>query len=61
MLQWVAGAERRSLALLVHHTDGDWEDAYDKNTEKAMPLAHEVGRTIVDMKDDWRTVFRATP
>ena len=56
MLQWVAGAKRKTLAILVHHTD-DREYQYDKHTEKVMPLAKEGGWTIVDMKNDWKTVF----
>jgi hypothetical protein len=57
MLQWVAGANRRTLAILVHHTDADREDQYDKHTEKVMPLAKEGGWTIVDMKNDWKSIF----
>ena len=57
MLQWVGGATRKTLAILVHHTDADREDQYDKHTEKVMPLAKEGGWTIVDMKKDWKTVF----
>jgi hypothetical protein len=27
------------------------------HTDKVMPLARKVGWTIVDMKNDWKTVF----
>jgi soluble P-type ATPase len=47
------------LALLVHHTDGDREDKYDKHTEKVMPLARKEGWTVIDMKLDWKVVFPA--
>jgi len=57
MLQWTAGQKTPSLALLIHHTDGDREYAYDKHTDKVMPLAREGGWTIVDMKNDWKEVF----
>jgi phosphoglycolate phosphatase-like HAD superfamily hydrolase len=55
MLQYTALTG--GLALLVHHTDGDREDKYDKHTEKVMPLAKKEGWTVIDMKADWRRVF----
>jgi hypothetical protein len=58
MLQWVGEQERPSLALLLHHTDAEREYAYDKHTEKVMPLAEQGGWTVIDMKKDWKTVFR---
>ena len=61
MLQWVGGAKRKTLAILVHHTDADREYQYDKHTEKVMPLAKAGGWTVVDMKNDWKTVFREEP
>ena len=57
MLQYVSQQDGPSLALLVHHTDGDREYAYDSHTDKVMPLAKQEGWTVVDMKDDWGTVF----
>lgn len=57
MLQWVAGAERRTLSLLLHHTDGDREYQYDKHTDKVLPMARADGWTIIDMKEDWKAVF----
>ena len=55
MLQWVS--KSGGFALMVHHTDGDREDQYDKNTEKVIPMMKNEGETIVDMKKDWKTIF----
>jgi phosphoglycolate phosphatase-like HAD superfamily hydrolase len=47
------------LSLLLHHTDGEREDKYDKHTGKVMPLAKKEGWTVIDMKADWNLVFPA--
>lgn len=57
MLQYVALQNRRSLALLVHHTDGEREFAYDTHTDKVLPRASKEGWTVVDMKKDWKRIF----
>ena len=57
MLQYVSQQNRRSLPLLVHHTDAEREYAYDKHTDKVMPLAKKEGWTVIDIKNDWKTVF----
>jgi hypothetical protein len=43
--------------VLVRHTDAEREYAYDKQTDKFMPLAKKEGWTIIDMKNDWKVVF----
>jgi len=54
---------RPSFGLLVHHTDGDREYAYDaepKSTGKlveALKEAQQRGWTVASMKDDWKTIF----
>jgi phosphoglycolate phosphatase-like HAD superfamily hydrolase len=54
---------RPSLGLIVHHTDGEREYAYDakpKSSGKlvaALQEAAERGWTVVSMKDDWKTIF----
>ncbi len=54
---------RPSFGLLVHHTDGDREYAYDaepKSTGKlveALKEAQQRGWAVASMKDDWKTVF----
>lgn len=57
MLQYVAEQNRRSLSLLVHHTDGQREYKYNKHTEKVLPLAKKESWTVIDMKNDWKTIF----
>jgi phosphoglycolate phosphatase-like HAD superfamily hydrolase len=65
MLQYTTiNNPRPSLGLIVHHTDGEREYAYDavsKSTGKlvdALREAPERGWLVVDMKRDWNTVFR---
>jgi phosphoserine phosphatase len=62
MLQWTTGAGGRRLGLILHHTDGDREYAYDREShfgklDKALDLAPKNGWVLVSMKDDWREVF----
>jgi phosphoglycolate phosphatase-like HAD superfamily hydrolase len=63
MLQWTMAGSGPRLALLVHHTDAEREWAYDRQSrvgrlDKALDEAHESGWTIVDMRKDWKRVFR---
>jgi hypothetical protein len=55
MLQYTALGG--GFSLLLHHTDGEREDKYDKHTDKVMPLAKKEDWTVIDMKNDWKTVF----
>jgi heat shock protein HslJ len=54
---------RRSLGVLIHHTDGEREYAYDANPpgsgrlETALQASKQHGWTVVDMQRDWSTVF----
>ncbi|MBY5335468.1 HAD family hydrolase [Rhizobium leguminosarum] len=64
MLQWttMAGAPAR-LGMLVHHTDAEREYAYDRKTDfgrldKALDAAAITGWTVVDMKNDWKQIFK---
>ncbi|WP_376776740.1 HAD family hydrolase [Rhizobium laguerreae] len=64
MLQWttMAGGPAR-LGVLIHHTDAEREYAYDRDTEfgrldKALDAAAIAGWTVVDMKADWKQVFK---
>jgi phosphoglycolate phosphatase-like HAD superfamily hydrolase len=62
MLQWTAAGEGARLCLYVHHTDGEREWAYDRDSsvgrlDKGLDEAASRGWTIVDMKRDWRRVF----
>jgi hypothetical protein len=67
MLQWTAaGAGPRFLGI-VHHTDGEREWAYDRGShigalDKAWDEAVARGWTVVDMKNDWKSIYpAATP
>jgi len=63
MLQWTTlGAAGPRLGLIVHHTDAEREYAYDRNThfgklDKALDAAAVNKWTVVDMKNDWKTIF----
>jgi len=62
MLQWTAAGEGRRFMLLVHHTDGEREWAYDRQSpigrlDKALDEAQRRGWTVVDMKKEWKRIF----
>jgi hypothetical protein len=62
MLQWTAAGEGSRFMLLVHHTDGEREWAYDRQSlvgrlDKALDEAWKHGWTVVDMKKDWKRIF----
>jgi phosphoglycolate phosphatase-like HAD superfamily hydrolase len=64
MLQWTAAGEGPRFMGIIHHTDAEREWAYDRNShigqlDKALDEANAKGWTVVDMKNDWRTVFAA--
>lgn len=63
MLEWTMAGSGLRLAGLIHHTDAKREWAYDKNShigqlDKALTQAQKNNWLIVDMKNDWNTVFR---
>jgi len=63
MLEWTWAGPGARLALLVHHTDAEREWAYDRDShigrlDKALDEAKTAGWTVVDMKADWKQVFR---
>ena len=62
MLQWTTQAGGRRLGVIVRHTDGEREFAYDRASsvgrlDRALDLAPAAGWTIVDMKSDWRVIW----
>jgi hypothetical protein len=62
MLEWTAAGDGLSFMGLVHHTDAVREYAYDRNSDvgkldKALDEAVAKGWTVVDMKNDWKTIF----
>jgi hypothetical protein len=63
MLQYTAAGSGARFCLLVHHTDAEREWAYDRQSsigrlDKALDEADTRGWTVVDMKKDWKQVFR---
>lgn len=62
MLQWTAAAPGPRFVLIVRHTDGEREWAYDRTSsigtlDKAWDEASARGWTIVDMRRDWKRVY----
>ncbi|MFZ1434272.1 MAG: HAD family hydrolase [Candidatus Microthrix parvicella] len=63
MLQWTDGSPHRSFGLVVHHTDGEREYAYDvdpllgSGTEAVLAGAAEHDWSVVDMATDWDTIY----
>ncbi len=63
MLEWTSAGGGPRLAALVHHTDAEREYAYDRaarsgKLDKALDEAASKGWLVVDMKEDWKTVFK---
>jgi phosphoglycolate phosphatase-like HAD superfamily hydrolase len=62
MLQWTTAGEGRRLGLIIHHTDDEREWAYDREFRlsplaAALDEADAAGWIVVDMKNDWKTIF----
>jgi hypothetical protein len=61
MLQWTTAGPGASLGMIVRHTDGDREFAYDKagmsHLKQALVEAESQGWVVVDMQQDWNQVF----
>lgn len=62
MLQWTCSAKGVRFCLYVHHTDGEREWAYDRNShigklDKGLDEAAAKGWTVVDMKQDWTLIY----
>ena len=63
MLQYTTLAgEGKRFAGIVHHTDGEREFAYDRDShmgrlDKALIEAAKNGWTVVDMKKEWKVIY----
>ena len=61
MLQWTSAGAGKRLGLIVHHTDGDREFAYEKggmsSLQQALAEAHQQGWVVADMKTAWQRIF----
>lgn len=64
MLEWTTAGAGPRFGLIVHHTDADREVAYDREShigklDKALDDAKSKGWIVVDMKNDWSTIYPA--
>ena len=62
MLEWTTAGEGPRFGMLVHHTDGDREFAYDRDghigvLNRGLDEAAERGWTIIDMAEDWSRIW----
>jgi phosphoglycolate phosphatase-like HAD superfamily hydrolase len=62
MLQWTTLNSGARFGLIVHHTDAEREYAYDRQSsvgklDKALDEAPRRGWLVVDMKNDWKTIY----
>lgn len=64
MLQWTTAGAGTTLGMIVHHTDGDREFAYDRagmsTLKQALVDAESSGWIVVDIKQDWKQIFPST-
>jgi phosphoserine phosphatase len=62
MLEWTTAGKGARLGVLVHHTDGEREWAYDRAShigrlDRGLDEGPGRGWTIVNMAKDWKVVF----
>lgn len=61
MLQWTTAGVGETLGMIVRHTDGDREFAYDQSPmsslKEALIEANQEEWIVVDMQRDWRRIF----
>lgn len=62
MMEWTTAGDGPRFGLLLHHTDGEREWAYDRKSHigqlnKGLDDAGEKGWTVIDMKNDWKVIF----
>jgi haloacid dehalogenase-like hydrolase len=62
MLEYTTAGTGPRFGLIVHHTDGEREYAYDRKSalarlDKGLDEAPKRGWVVVDMKNDWKKVF----
>jgi phosphoglycolate phosphatase-like HAD superfamily hydrolase len=63
MLQWTCDTPGARFCLYVHHTDAQREWAYDRQSsigklDQGLDEAKAKGWTVVDMKADWKQIYR---
>jgi phosphoglycolate phosphatase-like HAD superfamily hydrolase len=65
MLEWTTAGPGARLGVIVHHTDGGREFAYDRKSpvgrlDRALADAPRRGWEVIDMKRDWNTVYKVS-
>jgi phosphoserine phosphatase len=65
MLEYVTTGEGPGLGVILHHTDGEREWAYDRESHigslnRGLDDAAAQGWVLIDMAADWEVVFAAT-
>ena len=62
MLEWTTAGEGPRFGLILHHTDGKREWAYDRDShigqlKKGLDDASKKGWVVIDMQKDWKVVY----
>jgi phosphoglycolate phosphatase-like HAD superfamily hydrolase len=62
MLEWTTSGPGARFGLIVHHTDGEREWAYDRTSHigqlaRGLDEAPKRGWTVVDMKNEWKVIY----
>ncbi|TWT40749.1 HAD family hydrolase [Botrimarina hoheduenensis] len=65
MLEWTTAGSGPRLGVLIHHTDNEREQAYDRDSlvgrlDRALREAPVQGWAVIDMKRDWRQIYPAS-
>ena len=66
MIDWTTAGDGPRLGLLVHHTDGEREFAYDRESHvgklvNGLDEGPGKGWVIVDMAQDWSRIWTVAP
>ncbi len=64
MLEWTTAGDGARLGVYIHHTDAEREWAYDREShigrlDRGLDEAADRGWAVVDMKNDWATIYPA--
>lgn len=62
MLEWTTSGTGPRLGMIVHHTDGEREYAYDRNSlagrlDRGLDESEKQGWRLIDMKHDWKRIY----
>lgn len=62
MLEWTTAGTGPRMGLLIHHTDGEREWAYDRDSHigrlvDGLDKGPDLGWVIVDMANDWSRIY----